>query len=150
MTHSTNLTEEERDTIAFLYAQGKSLRAIGRVLERSVSTVSDELKRNRYKDGYVAIHAQRLADGRKRAGPAAKHVLKNAWLENYVLVKLRLGWSPEQICGRLGRDYPTDQDRHLHHEAIYRYVYDPDQRSWALLVYLPMKQKKNRQHHGLD
>ncbi len=148
MNHHAKLSEEERDRIAFLYARGKSLRTIARELERSVSTVSDELKRNRYKDGYVAIHAQRLADDRKRAGPAAKHVLKSAWLENYVLTKLRLGWSPEQICGRLKRDHRTDRTRHLHHEAIYRYIYDLDRRSEALWEYLPRKQKKRRKQHG--
>lgn len=148
MDHHTKLSEEERDSIAFLYARGKSLRAIARVIERSVSTVSDELRRNRYKDGYVAIHAQRLADERKRAGPAAKHALKSAWLEDYVLDHLRRGWSPEQIAGRLKREYPKDRTRHLHHEAIYRYIYDPDRRDEALWEYLPRKQKKRRQQHG--
>lgn len=148
MNHHTQLSEEERDSIAFLYARGKSLRAIARVIERSVSTVSDELRRNRFKDGYVAIHAQRLADDRKRAGPAAKHVLKSAWLEDYVLDRLRRGWSPEQIAGRLKREYPKDRTRHLHHEAIYRYIYDPDRRGETLWEYLPRKQKKRRKQHG--
>lgn len=148
MNHHTNLSEEERDTIAFLYARRKSLRTIAREIERSVSTVSDELRRNRYKDGYVAIHAQRLADDRKRAGPAAKHPLKSAWLENHVLKKLRKGWSPEQIAGRLKRKYPKDQSRHLHHETIYEYIYHPDRRDEVLWEYLPRKQKKRRKQIG--
>lgn len=148
MNHHTKLSEEERDTIAFLYARGKSLRTIARVIERSVSTVSDELKRNRYKDGYVAIHAQRLADVRKRAGPIAKHVLKSAWLENHVLVRLRRGWSPEQIAGRLKRKYPKAQSRHLHHETIYTYIYANERQAERLWEYLPRKQKKRRKQHG--
>lgn len=143
-----NLTPEERDEIAKLRAQGEGVRAIARTLKRSPSSVSDELTRNRYQDGYVAIHAQRLADDRKARAPAAKHSLKNAWLENHVLGKLRRGWSPEQICGRLKRRYPNDQMRHLHHETIYEYIYDPERKDDRLWEYLPRKQKKRRKQHG--
>jgi len=147
MTHH-NLTSEERDEIARLRAQGKGVRAIARALTRSPSSVCDELHRNRFQDGYVAIHAQRLADDRKARAPAAKHPLKNSWLENHVLGKLRRGWSPEQICGRLKRRYPNDQARHLHHETIYEYIYDKDRADERLWEYLPRKQHKRRKQYG--
>ena len=49
--------------------------------------------------------------------------LKNDWLRGYVVEKMHLGWSPERISGRLGREYPGRWERNISPEAIYRYIY---------------------------
>lgn len=48
----------ERDQIALLHTQGISNLEIARRLGREVSTIGRELKRNRWGEIYVAIHAQ--------------------------------------------------------------------------------------------
>jgi len=47
--------------------------------------------------------------------------LKNNTIIHYVVDKLKLGWSPEQISGRIGTDCPQLK---ISHEAIYQYVYN--------------------------
>jgi IS30 family transposase len=47
--------------------------------------------------------------------------LKHPVIENYVIQKLKLGWSPEQIAGILPLDCPGLS---ICHEDIYQYIYD--------------------------
>lgn len=142
------LTEKERDRLATLRAKGVGVRSCARKLGRGVSTVSEELKRGSLPSGeYVAIRAQRLSQDRK-ANRQERERLKNPWLYAYVYDKLREGWSPEQITGRLRKDYPDDRSRYLSPETIYQFIYAPEQAGKALWEYLPRKQKKRRKQHG--
>lgn len=60
--HHTKLTVRERDIIAVWIGGEIKLREIARRLKRSVSTISEEVKRNNYQGHYVAIHAQSVTD----------------------------------------------------------------------------------------
>lgn len=145
---TTELTEEDRDNLAKCRAQGLGVRACARELSRGVSTISDELRRGSLPSGeYVAIHAQHLSDLRK-IRRQEREALKNPWLYSYVLDKLRLGWSPEQITGRLRKDYPDDRSRHLSPETIYQFIYGSEQANKRLWEYLPRKQTKRRKQTG--
>lgn len=142
------LTERERDRLATLRARGVGIRGCARRLGRGVSTVSEELKRGSLPSGeYVAIRAQRLSQVRK-AHRQEREQLKNPWLYAYVRDKLRLGWSPEQITGRLRKDYLDDHSRHLSPETIYQFIYAPEQADKQLWEYLPRKQHKRYKQHG--
>ena len=46
MCHYTHLTPFEREKILFFLAEGKSITEIARLLKRSKSTISRELRRN--------------------------------------------------------------------------------------------------------
>jgi len=145
---TTELTEKERDRLATLRAQGLGIRGCAQKLGRGVSTVSEELKRGSLPSGeYVAIRAQRLSQDRK-AHRQEREQLKNPWLYAHVWDKLRLGWSPEQITGRLKRKYPDDRSRHLSPETIYQFIYAKEQADMRLWEYLPRKQRKRRKQHG--
>src|SRR6266545_3193292 len=141
------LTPRDRDAIALKYAHGKGVRRIARELSRSPSTISDELKRNRYRNGYVAIRAQTMTAARK-SWAGRRYPLKNERLYSHVLRQLRKGHSPEEIAGRLTIDYPGDPSMQIHHETIYRYIYAKENRNLELWEYLPRKQKKRRKQHG--
>ena len=142
------LTEKDRDNLALAKARGLGIRACSREIGRGISTVSEELKRGSLPSGeYVAIHAQRLSQLRK-ANRQQREQLKNPWLYSYVYDKLRDGWSPEQITGRLKRDYPEKRDRHLSPETIYQFIYASEQADKQLWEYLPRKQKKRRKWAG--
>ena len=91
---------EERCTIARLHEAGQSIRQIAAALDRSPSSISRELKRNRgAKVGYKPGYAQEQA--RPAAGTA------HAWSATMSFAAWssvpRGGWSPEQIAGRLRR-----------------------------------------------
>src|SRR5665213_3506357 len=145
---TTELSGRELDRLAILRAQGIGIRGCARKLDRGVSTVSEELKRGSLPTGeYVAIHAQRLSELRK-VHRQEREDLKNPWLYAYVWDKLREGWSPEQITGRLRKDCPDDRSKHLSPETIYRFIYAPEQADKRLWEYLPRKQTKRHKQYG--
>lgn len=94
MVKKGKLTEEERDRIAVLHAQRIGVREIGRLLDREHSTIIRELKRNRFGQGYNAIHAQHRVEERK-SNAGKRQPLKDRSIYAYVLEKLKEGWSPE-------------------------------------------------------
>jgi transposase, IS30 family len=123
------LSLRERIEIYRLHADGKSLRSIAGVLERSASTVSRELRRNskaskQWTGGYDPQRAQQLTSRRHARGRAHK-LERQPELREKVLQHLAAGWSPEQIAGRMARSPGSGR---ISHESIYRYIY---WRSWS-------------------
>lgn len=148
MKKATKITAQERDLIAVLYSKGLTKRQIAKRLGRHHTSIVREINRNSFigKSGkyYVAIHAQakaknRTVDARKR------HQLKNPAVYSYVLEKLRWGWSPEQIVGRLKRD--NNGQTIICHETIYRFIYSTENKDKRLWEYLPWKRTKRRKKH---
>jgi IS30 family transposase len=126
----SKLTAIERENIAIWLSQEISMREIARRLERSDSTIRNELKRNSFGEHYVAVHAQ--AKSKQRVDKARKrHPLKNSSVYGYVLKKLRCGWSPEQISGRLKLKKPDNPYWHIHYETIYRFIYAKENKEKA-------------------
>ncbi len=104
MCHYQHLSTTERENLLELLARGKSIRAIARELNRSASTISRELKRNRSKSGkYSPSKAtKRYQSVRKKCG--RKRILKDAKKLELVreLIQTRQ-WSPEQVAKTLRR-----------------------------------------------
>lgn len=136
--HHTKLTARERDLIAVWRGGGAGIRTIARRLNRSVSTISDEIKRNSHNGVYVAIHAQAKTEERVQKA-RKRYPLKDAQTYAYVLEKLRLGWSPEQIDGRLQQE---TRKRIISYESIYQFVYAEENRQKRLWEYLPWKRTR--------
>ena len=150
MKKHKKLTAIERDQIALLHTQGISNSEIGRRLGREVSTIGRELKRNRWGETYVAIHAQSKARERASFVAHSKQPLKNPDVYAYVTARLRDGWSPDQIAGRLKRKHPDNQYFWITAETIYRWIYKPEQIKWEdpWYEYLRRKQKKRKKYKG--
>ena len=133
--HYTQLSIEDRCELARLHAQGASLRQIATALDRAPSTIARELKRNTSRQqGYQPRYAQEQARARRWGGARLD---RDAALRARVLARLKHGWSPEQIAGRLRREAGQTV---IAHETIYRFIYaqttrtKPD-RAWR--HYLP-------------
>ena len=119
--HYRQLSLEERERMQQALWERKSLRGISRILKRSPATVSRELKRNGSMIGTRRYHP-RLAHERTKTMIRTRGQrlrLKHPFVRMYVHTKLRKGWSPEQIAGRLSEDHPY----RISHEAIYQYIY---------------------------
>ncbi len=115
------LSIEEREAIQIGVWAKRSLRSIARELNRPVSTVSREIKRNTLgpRPKYVPRLAQERAQERiLRRGRRER--LKSQVIRDYVKDMLRSHYSPEQIAGRIGRDIPGTK---ISYEAIYKYIY---------------------------
>lgn len=119
-----HLTEAERETIQLLLDMGKSPIDIGSAIGRDKTTIYREINRNaspEYKR-YLTHRAERRAVERRKQASRRRR-LKNDLIEGYVRAKLALGWSPEQIAGRLALDHPGQS---ISHEAIYQFIYHRD------------------------
>lgn len=86
--HYSQLDYQGRETIAIGLEKGLSLRAIGRVLNRSASTISREIARNAGGNGYSCRYAQQRQVRRHRQGrPAPKLVAGNAGVSEFLCVR---------------------------------------------------------------
>jgi len=112
----THLSPDERYTINAELKRQTSIREIARILNRSVSTISREIKRNKGLRGYRPKQAQDKANTRRR--------IQITWFTSFahafVSHLIRQKWSPEQVHGALTArgwlDVPS-------HEWIYQFVY---------------------------
>ena len=118
------LSLAEREEIAIGVAQGLSRREIGRRIGRDAATVSRELRRNRptgRRRDYRAVAAQTMAEERARRPKRRK--LEHRPLHERVEKDLAEKWSPQEIAGRLRREFPDDEAMQVSHETIYRALY---------------------------
>lgn len=102
----------------------KTISDIAKELNRPVCTITRELDgRPRIGRGkYTADKAQTLAEEKRlNQGRGAKLLYEP--LRVYVVTKLKIGWSPEQIEWRLPREHPHDKKMRISYEAVYQYVY---------------------------
>jgi IS30 family transposase len=95
---------------------------MARLLGRSPSTVSREVRRNGGYDQYRAAVADELAWVRAHRPKRCK-LAKHPPLRRAVARKLRLNWSPEQIAGWLKRVHPEEEPCQVSHETIYRSLF---------------------------
>jgi IS30 family transposase len=116
------LTLPEREEISRSIAAHQSCRSVARLLGRSASTVSRELKRNGGYDRYRAAVADEQAWARSRRPKRCK-LASSPRLRRAVARRLRLNWSPEQIAGWLKRTHPDDECYRVSHETIYRSLF---------------------------
>ena len=149
----TRLTVFERARIELRYNEGMSLRRIGRELKRPASTISREI--SEYKSKKLGCYKADVAHGKalkKRESIGKRPRLKNEIIENYVIEKMKIGWSPEQISIRLPMEKKGSS---VSPEAIYQYVYAQIQKGGFnakkgcedLRIYLPRRHTR-RQHKG--
>lgn len=151
---------KERDQLAQFWAQGKNKSECARLLNRSRQAVILELKRNsswvtlacgQREYVYIAIAAQAKADQRQQRCAHNKQELKNPDVYEYVTKKLREGWSPEQISGRLREvDHKGDPHWQINHETIYQWIYQQPKNAQGAywFEYLRRKQKKRKKQKG--
>jgi transposase, IS30 family len=118
------LSFAEREEIALGHARGETIRVIARRLGRSPSTISRELKRNAdcRDGGYRATTAHALAYERASRPKPAKLAI-NPRLRQLVQDDLTRRYSPEQIAGRLRRQFPEDPEMWVSAETIYQSLY---------------------------
>jgi len=121
----TELSVEERATIQIGNAQGFSLRRIGHLINRSPSTISRELRRNRDAFGsYSARVAQQQMQARRQVCRPMRKLLPGSERFELVAHMLRERLSPEQIAGKLcSMNMPNLRDAYVYRETIYNAIH---------------------------
>lgn len=141
-----HLSLKEREVIDMMRRDGRSTRQVARVLNRTPSTISRELRRNSSDVyGYYLDHlAQERAD--KRRSKASRRMrLRKKQVRDYVECKLKQDWSPEQIAGRIRIDHPGLS---ISHETIYQYVYHLSTPNRAELISCLRRSHRRRKRKG--
>ena len=118
---ASHLTLEEREVIAHMHRAGKMQTQIADRLGRSKSTISRELRRNRSRNGYWAVAADRKAQTRRSQRPWISK-MERPEVRRYVQERLRQYWSPDQIAGRSHSDFPHDRRQQTSHQTLYTWI----------------------------
>lgn len=132
------LTQVDREEIMIGLRNGHSIRTIATELGRNPSVISREVKANSTEDGrYQAVWAHNRSKRRRRLSRQRERIA-DLHVRAYVRNKLTLGWSPEQIAGRIGFDMPG---KRISYETIYWYVFKVER---ELTRYLACGRKNRR------
>ena len=157
MSSYIHFTHDERICLQKLLSEGKSFRKIASLMGRSPSTISREVNRNRAKyppkhksDNKFNYHhwrAQIQTICRRRQ--IRRTALKvDSFKYNYVVEKLKLFWSPEQIAMRMRLDFPNQI---IGVATIYRYIKRGDLPEITKSTHLRRKGKnRNYVHHNCN
>jgi IS30 family transposase len=115
-----------------LKKKGKTNREIAELMGRDRSTIYRELDRNTGRRGYRPKQAQRLADTRRLAS-RRPHKMDDPDVHQYVHDRIENRWSPDQIAGRVQRDFPRAPARWLSRQTIYDWI-DDQAPEWQTLL----------------
>lgn len=138
---------EDRDKITEMMAEGRNITEIAEVLGRHKSTISREVLRNSSPEYRLYLSHRAHDRAVKRKQEANSHPrLKTEEIVCYVHCKLKMGWSPEQIAGRISMDYANLR---ISHEAIYQYIYDKETEDREELIKLLRRGHRKRRIKGV-
>jgi IS30 family transposase len=133
-----HLSCEDRDQIAVLLVAGHNNASIARMLGRSPSTISRELKRNSLQSGR---YSAQIADGGYMHRRQRNAVIeRDERLALFVRDRLAEGWSPQQISGWLRSGVEAGL-RAVAMETVYAFIYRAGQKSDELWRYLTRRRR---------
>ncbi len=134
------LSPTDREEIMIGIRQKKSIRAIAYELKRHPSVISREIQANSTEDNrYQSYWAQKRSERRRRASRQRPRIADEVIL-TYLKHKLKIGWSPEQIAGRIRIDIPG---KSVSHETIYQYIFKKE-RSLTHYLFCGRKRRRKR------
>lgn len=140
------MSKNERNELSILREKGYSLRDIAGVMNRSIGTLSDEIRKNSVKRKYDLQKAQQKAYVKRHyASFRGKKIVANQKLRQFVDGALGDGQSPEAIAGRL-----KHHEKHLpsvSRHTIERYRQSPYGKLIGLKLQ-PKKRSKKRSKKG--
>jgi IS30 family transposase len=132
-----HFTKDDRVLLAGLLETNIKRGDISRILKKSSVSIWREIKRNSVNGKYLQCRANK--ESKKRKTHRKKKIENDKFLKKYILAKLKLFWSPEQIAGRLKK-----RKNVICHETIYSYIL----RHKKLKKYLRCQKGKYRRRHG--
>ena len=139
----TQITLEERYAISGLRQSGMSIRAIAQRLDRSPSSISREIARNRCNDGgYRPSKAESRTRGRRSRSRRNSRFSADDW--DLIEHLIGLQWSPDQVSGWLRlHDHLS-----ISYETIYLYVWADKAAGGDLWRHMRQASKKRRKRYG--
>jgi len=137
----------DRKRIERFLKMKKSRRHIAAKLGRSVSSISDEIKRNSVKEKYSAEKADHKAYVKRRYSKIqCMKVAVDPRLQRFVVENLKQDQSPEGISGRLKGVEKSIQ--YASTKAVYKFVYSPNGRRVEKYLYSKAVHRKSGPKRG--
>ena len=116
----------DREEISRGIAEGVDGVVIAARIGRDPSVVSRDIARHGGRQRYRATRAARVA-ARARCRPKARKLDTDPVLRAQVIARLRAGYSPDQVAGRLRHEHGGEHAERVadtvSHEAIYTWIY---------------------------
>jgi transposase, IS30 family len=138
---NTHFCYEERVKIEFLLNDKISLSEIAGRMQRSKSSVSDEIRLNSVKGVYTAKKAHLKSYQRRwRARYQSMKIAANALLRDYVESRIKRYWSPEDISGRI--KFIDTNIPYANKDTIYKYVKSVYGRNLESFLWFKGKKRK--------
>lgn len=139
------ITVADRKVIEILLNKNCTRTDIAKELGVDKSTVCREINNRSTPAEYFADIAQ-LDYEKKRKKSRRKKILDNTKTQSYVMNKLMLGWSPEQISGRMRLE---DRPDIVCMETIYVWIYENSVcKREKIYQYLRFGKKRRTKHNG--
>jgi len=150
MEQYRQLSVEDRAVIMIEQSKGIGPRAIARLLGRSPSTISRELRRNVASDesdekpvSYDATAASLACNERRKSSGRKPILVPGTPLFLHVFDQLIYRrWSPQQIASRLKHMHPDDPSWRVSHETIYATIYAHPRGALKLGMIDALRQRK--------
>ena len=140
----TRLKFKDRCVIENSLKNGKNYNQIGKELGKHRCTIKREVERNFFNKPYCADSAHKFYLLRCKGRKPRK--LDDIQLYKYVIKRLKFGWSPEQISGRLKIYFSSAFQ--ISHETIYKFAYETYSSSFDLFPYFRRIDKKHKRYRG--
>jgi len=133
----SQLSLTERGELEFFLSERKySLRTIAKIMHRSVSTLSREIRNNRnsFTLEYTRKTAKHKAYVRKKYCKYQKRkILEDMKLREFIEEHLKLDWSPEEVAGRIAEEFSLSHlETKCSKTTIYKYLHSVQ---WQLIAY---------------
>lgn len=138
-------TLPKRKKLHDLLENGENYRDIQKIIGFSISSISEEINRNGGLFKYCPFLAEKRAQALKDNREKRTKLERSSALKKFVIDKLRLDWSPEQIAGDLKRKAGQTV---ICHETIYDFIYSEEGRRLKLWKHLRHRKKGKRVAHG--
>ena len=143
MNNYQHFKQVERLELSALLKKGYSQSFCAKALKRSPSSVSREIKDNSTKGQYDPVKAQTKAQVKRFESKChGMKIRATKGLEEYIIEKLKLTWTPEQIANRLKSE--NGNQTVVTHKIIYEYLYSAFGQGYC--KYLPSHRYRRKKH----
>lgn len=145
----TQISTINQNQLSVLLRSGILKKEIALLLKKNRTSIWRERVRNGKKDGtYHAGEAKRKKRERHlKTKEGQRKIQNNEILRMYVEEKIKLRWSPQQVSGRIKKEYPDNTQMRIGKDTIYKWVYSERK---ELVKYLRCQKGKYRRRYGTN
>jgi len=125
--------------------KNNSYREISKIINKSISSISDEIRKNGGRCNYCPHKAEKRYRTIKYERKRRRKLEISPGIKQYVITNLEKDWSPEQIAATLNQ---LSAKTLISHETIYQFVYSKEGKTLKLWKHLRHRKLPQRISHA--